>query len=282
MMRLQARPRLLVIALAGSLFLLAACGHPSTGLPTTPAGSAPAASQAPLPASSLSPTGAAALVIATDPRFAGIGPQDPTAIGQGSWYVVSPDPVGWQVLVSLGWGDCPAGCLYRHTFIYRVSFAGLVSLVEENGAPWPSPSGLLVGSPAPLGSSLPGPTADAGNPSPGMPPFPIPAVGGPWLVGHVTAGPVCPVERIPPDPACAPRPVAGATIVVLGPDGSEIARTPSGADGSYRVAVPAGNVQVTGAPVSGLLGQPAPIPAIVPAGPGAWVQVDLTYDTGIR
>jgi hypothetical protein len=26
------------------------------------------------------------------------------------------------------------------------------------------------------------------------------------VVGHVVLGPVCPVERIPPDPACAPRP----------------------------------------------------------------------------
>src|SRR5512146_1016884 len=34
------------------------------------------------------------------------------------------------------------------------------------------------------------------------------------LTGIATAGPVCPVERTPPDPSCAPRAVPGARLLV--------------------------------------------------------------------
>jgi hypothetical protein len=110
----------------------------------------------------------------------------------------------------------------------------------------------------------------------------VTATGGPGIIGTATAGPVCPVERYPPDPACAPRPVAGATITVHGAGGQVIATTTTGTDGSYRVAVPAGSVQVVAAPVAGLMRAPAPIDVVVPAGSSAWVRVDLSYDTGIR
>ncbi len=101
-------------------------------------------------------------------------------------------------------------------------------------------------------------------------------------MGVATAGPVCPVQRNPPDPACAPRPVVGATIAVLDPGGREIASATTGVDGTYRVAVPAGSVRVQAAPVAGLMRTPAPTDVVVPAGPAAWVRVDLLYDTGIR
>ena len=110
----------------------------------------------------------------------------------------------------------------------------------------------------------------------------VPPSGGPWLVGTANAGPACPVERNPPDPGCAPKPVEGATIIVRDAGGREIASTTTGMDGSYRVAVPAGSVRVQAAPVAGLMRAPAPIDVVVPAGPTAWVRVDLSYDTGIR
>ena len=47
------------------------------------------------------------------------------------------------------------------------------------------------------------------DPSPAI----SPAGGPPGVTGTVTAGPVCPVETVPPKPECAPRPVAGAVIV---------------------------------------------------------------------
>ena len=41
------------------------------------------------------------------------------------------------------------------------------------------------------------------------------------IVVVAMAGPVCPVESDPPDPSCAPRPVAGAPVVVTPADGSD-------------------------------------------------------------
>jgi hypothetical protein len=71
-------------------------------------------------------------------------------------------------------------------------------------------------------------------------------------------------------------------ITVRDAGGREIASTTTGADGSYRVAVPAGSVRVEAAPVAGLMHAPAPIDVVVPAGPAALARVDLSYDTGIR
>ena len=70
----------------------------------------------------------------------------------------------------------------------------------------------------------------------------------------MTAGPVCPVERNPPDPSCAPRPVAGATIVIRDGLGGQVAAAVSGADGAFFVAVGAGDYVVDPRPVQGLLG----------------------------
>jgi len=286
--------------------LVAACSVPAGGSSASP-------TQAPLStptaaASSLTALDAAALVVALDPRFAGIGPRDPGMVGQGSWYEVAPSGSGWSVTVQLGWGDCQAGCISRHTWTYAVTARGAVSVVSETGDPLPAASGIAstgqsstsapapaTAKPAPGNGTLPptvGPTPTR-QPAPTATPVPtatsaappsnaVPTTGGPWIIGTATAGPVCPVERYPPDPACAPRPVAGATITVHGAGGQVIATTTTGTDGSYRVAVPTGSVQVVAAPVAGLMRAPAPVDVVVPAGSSAWVRVDLSYDTGIR
>ena len=269
--RWLAVPGLLLTVLG---LLLVACSAPGG------AGSAaPTASSASTPTpvrSFIVAADAAAIVLAQDPRFSGIGARDAGMVGHGSWYEVTPDAAGWRVTIQVGWGDCPAGCIHRHTWEYVVGFDGAASKIGETGDELPA----VIGPPAsePATSAQPSPTAGG----PGAPPVPIPSSGGPWLVGVATAGPVCPVERIPPDPACAPRPVIGATIVVLDPGGREVARATTSADGTYRVAVPAGSVRVGASPAAGLMGTPAPIDAVVPAGPGAWLRVDLVYDTGIR
>jgi hypothetical protein len=278
--------------------VLAACSAPAGGSPaTTP-------SQIATPTATAGPTSAAdaaARVVALDPRFAGIGPRDPGMVGQGSWYEVAPAASGWSVTVQLGWGDCPAGCISRHTWEYAVGTDGTVSKVGETGDALPVASGPIASArpassaptpagatPAPTGRPTPTPhptprlTPAPTSAPPDAPPGAIPSRGGPWLVGTATAGPVCPVERYPPDPACAPRTVRGATIVVRDAGGREIARTTTGADGTYRVAVPAGTVQVEAEPVPSVMHAPAPIVVLVPAGPAAWVRVDLSYDTGIR
>jgi len=98
--------------------------------------------------------------------------------------------------------------------------------------------------------------------------------------GVATAGPVCPVVRNPPDPSCAPRPVAGATIVIRDGSGTQVAVAISGADGSYFVSLPPGDYVVDPQPVQGLLGTAAQQPATVAS--GTITEVQLDYDTGIR
>jgi hypothetical protein len=94
------------------------------------------------------------------------------------------------------------------------------------------------------------------------------------------AGPICPVERIPPDPACAPRPVSGAVIVIRDGSGSEVTRVTTAADGRWSVAVPAGLYVVEPQPVKGLMGGAPPTEVTVAA--GAITPLDVVYDTGIR
>ena len=86
------------------------------------------------------------------------------------------------------------------------------------------------------------------------------------------------MER-PGDPACVPRPVAGALVIVRGPDGSEIATAQTADDGSFEVLLPPGRYTLEGAPVEGLTGSPTAVE--VEVGDGV-ATIDLQYDTGIR
>jgi hypothetical protein len=126
-----------------------------------------------------------------------------------------------------------------------------------------------------------GPASGAsGLPSPS--PVVSAAGGPPSVTGTITAGPVCPVESSSPDPRCAPRPVAGAVIVATDASGQEVGRATSAADGSYQMIVgETGTMLISGQPVAGLMGTPAPV-SVTLAGPGGIEHVDLEYDTGIR
>jgi hypothetical protein len=96
------------------------------------------------------------------------------------------------------------------------------------------------------------------------------------------AGPTCPVETDPPDPECAPRPVASAPIVVSPADGRDvvIAQGATDAEGRLTVSVPVGDYIVTAGAVEGLMGTPTPVVVTVLA--GLTTEVALGYDTGIR
>jgi len=271
------------VAAAAFALVVAACsgsaGAPTPGS-TAPASTAPAST--PPPASSKVPAStpgaggspiteaeAIARVLAQDPRFAGITPLDPDLIGQAAWYEVSPAVGGWRVTITKGWGDCQAGCISRHTWVYEVDGAGNVRLVEERGDGLDDGTGLGSG----------------GGPGDGelSPPIAIPADGGPWIAGLAHAGPICPVAQVAPDPSCADRPVAGAAVVIRDGDGRAVARSTTATDGTFLVAVPAGGGYVVEAgPVDGVLGTPAAQTVIVPDDPSAWVVADLAYDTGIR
>jgi hypothetical protein len=234
----------LVAAIALVVVVLAGCAGAASG---TRPGSTPE------PQSVRTSAQAVARVVATEPRLTGIAPFDTGLIGQSSWYTVEPaSGVGaFVVTVQVGWGDCPAGCINEHNWVFAVAPDGAVSMVSESGPAvpadaWPSPVG-----------------ADATG-----------------IGGITVAGPVCPVETVPPDPACAPRPVAGAVLVIRDGAGSEVARTTTEADGSFFAELPAGDYVVEPQPVEGLMGTAAALEVTVVDGIAAQVQLD--YDTGIR
>ena len=190
-----------------------------------------------------------------NPLLAGVRQRQADAVGQPAWWDGTQTGDGWRLVYTIGWGDCLAGCIERHTFTYDVARDGTVVLVAEDGDAIP----------ATVRDTL---ALDAAVPFVSQ-----------GLAGRVTAGPVCPVER-PDDPACAPRPVAGAVLVIRAADGSEIARFASDANGGFGQELPVGDYVLEAQPVQGLMGTPAPLPFRVDDGRAA--ELDISYDTGIR
>ncbi|MEX1171534.1 MAG: carboxypeptidase-like regulatory domain-containing protein, partial [Chloroflexota bacterium] len=207
-----ARPTLLILAIVAVAAVLAACGGGATSSPS------------PTPNPTVGPVGpvttpeqAVAAVVAHEPRLTGIGPLDPDMIGQSAWYEVAPaSGVGaFLVSVRVGWGDCPAGCINEHSWVYAVQPDGTVSLQSEGGDPvppdvWPSPVGA----------------------------------GRTGLFITAVSGPHCPVETVPPQPDCAPRPVAGATVIIRDARGSEVASVATDAGGVVVVELAPGDYVV--------------------------------------
>jgi hypothetical protein len=97
--------------------------------------------------------------------------------------------------------------------------------------------------------------------------------------GRVVAGAVCPVETDPPDPNCAPRPVAGAQLRFETGAGDGVVAT-TDADGVFRIEIPVGTVLVTPEPVEGLMGTPEPFEVTLTE-TGLDME-PIEYDTGIR
>jgi hypothetical protein len=231
------------LVLAASLAACAGAAPPTASAPPSVAPSGQVAG----------PEDAVARVVAANPQFAGIGPLNNDLIGQCCWYQVTPAAGGFRVTIHLGWGDCPAGCIEKHEWVYSVAAAdGAVTLLGESGNP--VPAGTLPGS-----TGTKGPTG---------------------IVGTAVAGPTCPVQR-ENDPNCAPRPVANAIVVVRTPDGQEVARTQTDATGGFRVPVPPGTYTVEGVQQGG--GFPiAPAPKSVTVVANSLSNVQLNFDTGIR
>ncbi len=98
------------------------------------------------------------------------------------------------------------------------------------------------------------------------------------LQGMVTAGPTCPVERVGAPPCVAPL---AATIVVKTAAGVEVTRFRSAADGTFRVDLAPGTYTLVGISPNPS-GLPRPIPVTATVISGQYVQVNVTFDTGIR
>jgi len=114
--------------------LVAACGQ-AGGSGSPPASSGP--SPTPVGSAVASVDEAATIVIASDPRFSGVTKLDPNLIGANAWWEGEPTATGYAIRITLGWGDCPAGCIYRHVWSYSVTPDGAVTLDSETGDPLP-------------------------------------------------------------------------------------------------------------------------------------------------
>jgi hypothetical protein len=201
------------------------------------------------------PDQAAALVIASDPRFIGVRKQDPDTIGGCCFYLASArGDGGFDVSIEIGWGDCPAGCINRHHWFYTVLSDGKVTLDREDGPPIPEG---ITGSGGGDGGVLPG---------------------GPGIVGQALAGPTCPVVKAG-DPSCNDRPVANASVLIRDATGTVVAEMTTDADGRFQVTLPPGRYVVEPQPVEGYMGTGDKIDVTVGAG---FQVVRISYDTGIR
>jgi hypothetical protein len=242
--RSPARPTLPALLVTAAVLLAACSGSAS-----------PSPSAAPSVAVG---TGAEAMAVvaAHTPWFDGVKPKDPNAVGATAWWEASPmdagtPPAAWSVVVTVGWGDCQAGCINRHVWTWQVTTAGSLTAASDSGPAVPADQTAALAA----------------------------AATSPGIGGRASAGPVCPVVR-PGQTGCDPRSVKGAVLVIKDASGKEVARATTDDSGFFRVAVAPGAYTVEAQPVQGLMGTAPVVSVTVEAGHLANVSVD--YDTGIR
>jgi hypothetical protein len=244
--------RTLLLAVSSAFFILACSGAaptPTAPAPTASGPAAPTPSPSSVTGAVTSAAQAAALVMASDPNFASLAPANPDLIGGCCSYEADDAPPGYQVTITIGWGDCPAGCINHHTWQFHVDLDGTISLVSQQGD-----------EPPPV------------NPVGGQQPATVTV--------NMRAGPVCPVVAVPPKPGCEPRPVANASVVLRSPTGAELATATSNEQGEIGFQLPPGAYYIEPQPVEGLMGTAQPLAFSVVA--GETLEINVDYDTGIR
>jgi len=99
------------------------------------------------------------------------------------------------------------------------------------------------------------------------------------ISGMVTTSPTCPVERIPPEPQCAPKPYATSIVIKQAGKTSVLKTIQSNVDGRFNTELPVGSYELKAANSS-----------VFPRCNSVTVQVksdqnnvvDISCDTGIR
>lgn len=103
-----------------------------------------------------------------------------------------------------------------------------------------------------------------------------------FLEGKVTIGPLCPVERYPPDPRCQPteETYKAWPIAVYTPDkNTKVAQVEPLVNGTYKIELPAGEYTVD-LEKQHMFGKN--LPATVIINKGETTTLDINIDTGIR
>jgi len=116
-----------------------------------------------------------------------------------------------------------------------------------------------------------------GGACPSVPPMPTETKG--TVIGTVTLGPICPVERIPPDPKCADRSYQSLIEVKISSSNKVVATIQSDSKGAFQVSLPPGQYDINA--TSGAV-FPRCAARTVTVESGKTVSVNLTCDTGIR
>lgn len=119
-------------------------------------------------------------------------------------------------------------------------------------------------------------------PSPSASPTAAPAQATGKLTGHVTIGPLRPVERIgEPTPTTSPEVFAARSINIFASDGTTlVTNVKINPDGTYAVVLPPGNYVVNIARTG--IDRARNLPKAITIEPGKIVELDIDIDTGIR
>jgi len=99
------------------------------------------------------------------------------------------------------------------------------------------------------------------------------------IMGQVTIGPACPVMRV--ESPCPDRPYQ-TSLTVTDPLGDRsIAEIQTDADGRYHLALPPGDYRLVPT-TPGPSAPPHAPPMPFHLDPGQWLELNVTYDSGIR
>ena len=131
------------------------------------------------------------------------------------------------------------------------------------------PDGSAVGRTGPNCEFAPCPAVTTGGTPPGTS----------GVRGTISLGPTCPVERIPPDPACADKPYATAVVVYRAGSKAPLIIGNSDAAGAFTLPLAPGSYTLQ-AGSGTMLPRCAPITVTVAA--NAYATTSISCDTGIR
>ena len=123
------------LAILIAVVIAAGCATPGgspTPTPTVTPSPVPPSPTLPPVADVSTPAQAAALVLAHE-GFGRMQPLLPNLIGQSAWYEAFADGDGFAVRITVGAGDCQAGCIEHHTWNYAVARDGTITLVSDEG-----------------------------------------------------------------------------------------------------------------------------------------------------
>lgn len=100
------------------------------------------------------------------------------------------------------------------------------------------------------------------------------------VTGAVRLGPTCPVERIPPDPLCAPKPYQAQFVLTIKNSNQIIKQFSSDSLGKFTFALPSGNYTISPVPSSKMLPRCASQTFTVKQ--NSYASILILCDTGIR